>query len=225
MSDVRRSSDNRAVWIVLAVIGGVVLVVALVCGGLAYLFVTSVRTGMQTMHSAMQDMQRVAEEMQNSRQAAQRFIEDLREQRFEDAYEATTDTFQRRQTRPAFEAYVRRYEAFNPRLSGEPPPTIELQPDAGFPGTRDSYDYRFRVGTTGRFEEFRVTVVKVNNEWLVDRFVGPEALPATRPTTAETRPDQPSTRPLTPEKGEPATAPARPPTAPAIGTRPARGSE
>ncbi|HEV3443636.1 MAG TPA: alpha/beta fold hydrolase [Gemmataceae bacterium] len=48
------SSSNRTLWIVLGIVGGIVVVGLLVCGGLGFLFLRAVKTGMAQVQVAMQ---------------------------------------------------------------------------------------------------------------------------------------------------------------------------
>src|SRR6516162_8714525 len=98
----RESSGSNTVVIVLAIIGGIVLGIVLVCGGIAYFAI-------QKMAPAFNAVAQTIGDLKTSTVTAQAFIDDIQSKRLDDAYDATTAGFQSRVSRKEFDALIRKH--------------------------------------------------------------------------------------------------------------------
>src|SRR5207244_480645 len=103
-SEPRDRSDNKTLLIV-GIVAGVVLVVVLACGGLAYLVVVGIRGMSQAMSSAMQQFA----DIQNAMGVAQSFLDDLTQGQLDEAYAQTTKAYQQRVSREQFQALLAKH--------------------------------------------------------------------------------------------------------------------
>jgi hypothetical protein len=166
-----RGSGNKTLFIVLGVVGGLLLLVVLVCGGLAFFAVSTVKP---FMNKAME----MAEDMNQGMAAAQAFLENIRSDRLDDAYKATTAAFQKRMDREAFEDLVHQYPTLRQPGALENTNMNNSNPKAPFP-VLTTQNYRSRlVGADGKAVELLLTVVKEDTGFKVDKFTvkaaGPE---------------------------------------------------
>src|ERR1700675_2451682 len=98
----RESSGSNTVVIVLAIIGGIVLGIVLVCGGLAYFVI-------QRMAPAIDKIVQTVGDAQKGKAPAETFIEDIQSNRLDAAYDGTTAGFQSRMSRKEFEELIRKH--------------------------------------------------------------------------------------------------------------------
>lgn len=97
----RRDNSTSTVLIILAVVGGVGLMVVLACGGFAFFMAREVSSGFE---EAMKEMEAFEPEIE-----AESFVELLGEGNIDEAYNSTSQNFRRTQTREQFQAFVNRY--------------------------------------------------------------------------------------------------------------------
>ncbi len=98
----RESSGGSTVIIVLAIIGGIILGIALICGGIAYFAIQKVAPAINAAIEMTQDVQR-------SIAVAKAFVEDIQSNRLDPAYGMTTDEFQARVSRKQFDELIAKY--------------------------------------------------------------------------------------------------------------------
>jgi hypothetical protein len=98
----RESSGSNTVVIVLAIIGGIVLGIVLVCGGLVYFVI-------QKMAPAINAVAQSIGDLKTSTAAAHAFIEDIQSKRLDAAYDATTAAFQARVSRKDFNELIQKH--------------------------------------------------------------------------------------------------------------------
>jgi hypothetical protein len=168
--------DNSAVWIVLGVVGGVVLLVALSCGAVLYVWLNFLRTGEAIMRESIQkfpEIERRWEEQQRQEQekkkqqeaaqaaaAARTFLDDLLSGRVNAAYAGTTAAFQQRWRPQQLQDLLRDYG-----LAGKAPAVPAELPSAG------ANRYRYATATpAGQRVDFTVSVAQVGNDWRVDQL-------------------------------------------------------
>jgi hypothetical protein len=195
-----RGSGNKTLFIVLGVVGGLLLLVLLVCGGLAFFAVRSVQP---FMNKAMQ----MAEDMTQGMMAAQAFLDNIRSDQLDDAYNATTDAFQKRMDREAFDELVHRHPALRQPGALDNTNMNNPNPKAPFP-VLTTQNYRCRlVGADGKAVDVQLTVVKEGAVFKVDKFTvkagGPEngqAMPGTSKDRSTTREKPGGTKPKEPVK-------------------------
>ena len=123
-------SDNTAVKII-AIIGGVVIVIVVSCGVLGYFVVKAMKemAGQfnETVSKAMETAEAMAQDMQQSQMTANNFVRDLQTGNLDIAYQSTTEEFKKRMTRKDLDELVKKH----PSLKGGliTPPQIEPQMD------------------------------------------------------------------------------------------------
>lgn len=116
----RSDSSTNTVLIVLGVIFGVILLIALVCGGLAFLVFRAASGVMATAMAVVADMQQADA-------AATTFLNDLAGNRIDQAYESTSAAFKQRQTLPEFKALVDKNPSLK-RAAFAPHTPVQNQP-------------------------------------------------------------------------------------------------
>jgi hypothetical protein len=184
----RESSGSNTVVIVLAIIGGIVLGIVLVCGGLAYYVIQKMAPAINTFAKTIGDVQK-------GKAAAEGFIEDVQSNRLDAAYDATTAGFQSRVSRKKFEELIRKHPELQDSTVVRKQalrPNIETNHSGDNVADIPSFE---TVPYIGRFEsadgesmELSVTVTKQGDAFKVDQFtVGPaEARPKRPPRRAAT---------------------------------------
>jgi hypothetical protein len=170
------NSGKTTVWIVVAVVGGVVLVTALICGGIGFFFfrvfeVAEQAAGdaMQMVNEQMREELRRQESKQKSERVIRSFLQDIEDNQLDAAYGVTTEAFQKRLTRPAFEELLKKHPLKS--LRDEDPfradPTETQQP-----GTDEVRQTFSRVTKDGRAVAIRIWAVQEKGEnWKIDRFL------------------------------------------------------
>jgi hypothetical protein len=103
-ADEGRSGSNTAV-IVVSIIGGILILGLLVCGGLFFVV-------FKAMKPMMEEMKNMAEDVTQSTMLARQFLNDLHDKRFDDAYDMMSEDFQRRLSREKLEEMVRQHPEF-----------------------------------------------------------------------------------------------------------------
>jgi hypothetical protein len=179
----RESSGSNTVVIVLAIIGGIVLGIVLVCGGLVYFVV-------QRMAPAINQVMQTVGDVQKGKAAAEAFIEDIQSNRLDAAYDATTAGFQSRMSRKEFEELIRKHpELKDPSIVRKQALRAIFEDNrARKPNVADIPSFE-TVPYTCDFEsaegepmELSLTVTKQGDVFKVDQFtVGPAEAPAKRP--------------------------------------------
>jgi hypothetical protein len=162
-------SGNRTAIMIIGIVGGVVLVFLLVCGGLGYLFIHAMKETIQPM---MENFEQMANDMQQSQAAANDFLENIRANRLEEAYQSTTESFKKRVSRKGFEELVQKH----PELKQQDVfPQFDVNQNPSQPPTQPfSGPYRYRYSVQGKDGkeplEFKITVAKENGTLKVDQL-------------------------------------------------------
>jgi hypothetical protein len=151
----KSSGAGKTLLIVFGIIGGIVLVLVLGCGGVVYLVYRG-------MSGAVASFKSTFEDMQASQMAAENFMSDVAANRLDAAYKNTTKNYQSQQTLPQFKDFVQK----NPGLKNYQP--MSLQP-MNLTSTASS----FQGQIPGQIKGFTVQVVKEGETWKVDRFTIP----------------------------------------------------
>ena len=162
------AQDNRALWPILAIVGGVLLVVALLCGGVVYLWFTILRAGSEMVKETQQNLVHFAgvarqeiEASLQAQQAARAFLDDCLAGRHNAAYAATTAAFRKAMTAAQFKDLLDQHP-----VRQRPPLTVaDLQPIFGL------RQYRHGANApTGELVQFTVTMVQEGNTWKADQL-------------------------------------------------------
>ena len=175
----RPSSDGGGTAVkVLAVIGAVLLGVALVCGGIiAYLVYVANQARQEMMQQLNQQMDKMREEQAKQQaEAAQTdrgqaskfadsFLREIRDNQLDTAYQATTADYQKRVSRKDFEALVARSAGLKWFAPG-----FEAGPNEPVAGNR--FVFRFTAPADGKIWHPSLTVVKDGLNWKVDDING-----------------------------------------------------
>ncbi len=168
-------SDAGSIAIkILAIIGGVILGIVLICSG----SIALVYYGMFSLMGRMQDERQVRAdkmrdeaaqnpapktEREEAEQFAESFLKVVREGRLDDAYQSTTPDYQKRVSRKEFTAFV----DDNPAVKW-PQPMFDHAFDRPDGGAR--HEFRFRAPDRGKIPEFKLVVVKEGLNWKIDDF-------------------------------------------------------
>jgi hypothetical protein len=161
-------SGNRTAVTIAAIVGGVIVVFLLVCGGLVYVGLRA----FESMKEMVQPMVESIEQMAQSQVIAEAFLAEIRANNLDAAYQSTTEGFKRRMSRQAFEELVQRH----PELKQ---PALPLGPDVNRNPSRPqtqpfSGPYRYRFQVQGKDDkdsvQFTVTVGKENGVLKVDEL-------------------------------------------------------
>ena len=153
----RGDSSNKTVLIVLAIVGGVLVLCILGCLGLFYL-------GMRTVQQVAASAKQMMEEAQAAQVVAERFLADLGDGQVDFAYKETTQQFQARQTLEQFRAFVDR----NPLLKKRTSSNVWAQSN-----TPNLVTFQASISTTGGQLNCTIHVAKEGDVWKVDRFTIP----------------------------------------------------
>jgi hypothetical protein len=167
----RESSGGSTVIIVLAIIGGIILGIALICGGIAYFAIQKAAPMINAFAEMTQDVQR-------SIAAAKAFVEDIQSNRLDAAYGMTTEAFQSRMSRKQFEELIAKYpelqdpsvvrkESLRPDLPNHRPADPNVPAIPSFQTV--TYLCPFE-SSDGKEMELSVTVTKEGQAFKVDQF-------------------------------------------------------
>lgn len=154
MSSARETSPfpTKILLLVLSIVGVVVLVVVLGCGGLIYLVVTKFIPAVQSLQTS-----------------ADAFVQDVRAGQLQSAYGRTTAGFQSRQTFAQFQAFVAQYPALSTHTSlTNGGANISSTTGAG---TRGIVRYT-AIGPNNSLS-FTLILVEQNGQWRVDSITIP----------------------------------------------------
>jgi hypothetical protein len=186
-------SDNTTVKII-AIIGGVIVVIVLSCGVLGYFFVKSMKEmagGFQETVNKARETSEAAEAMaqdtEQSQVAANSFVRDLQTNNLDRAFESTTEDFKKRMTRKDLDELVKRHPSLTGGLITPPTPidipTVPPPSPQTLPST-----YRFRYEASGKDGkgkiEITVTVAKEGGQMKVDQ------LAVTKPAANDEKPER-----------------------------------
>ncbi|HTU23425.1 MAG TPA: hypothetical protein VMG10_35645 [Gemmataceae bacterium] len=153
MSSAEKSSafPIKILLLVLGIVGVVVLMIVLGCGGLIYLVWT-----------------KVVPEFQSLQTSADAFVQDIRNGQLPSAYGRTSTGFQARQSFPQFQALVTQYPALRTYTSLTNA-GIHISSTPG--GTRGTVRYT-AIGPNNSLS-FTLILVQQNGQWRVDSFTVP----------------------------------------------------
>lgn len=158
MSEGSGSSSALTIFLVLA---GIFVLMILVCGGLVYM-------GFQAMKPMAEMAKGMVEDMRNSGVAAESFLADIKADRLDAAYNATTAAFKTRMLRPQFDELIKKQPALK-----QPHQTLGMDMNqAGNqaqPFPMGVFRYRYRTAGEKPLE-FTISVVKEDNALKVDQF-------------------------------------------------------
>lgn len=166
-ADEGKSGSNTTV-IVLSIIGGILILGFLVCGGLAFVFI-------RTMKPMMEEIKNMGEDVAKSTTLARQFLTDLHDKRFDDAYDMMSEDFQKRLSREELEEMVRQHPAFTESLpiseNGlEPQMNQAKAKGKGFEAFKfRDFLYRFR-DKSGKESVARLRLANEDGELKVDDF-------------------------------------------------------
>jgi hypothetical protein len=160
-----RRSSRRYVLLIVGIIGGVLCVILLVCGGIIYL-------GARTVVPAWRSIT-MADEIQASDMAADKFMKLIARGGVEPAYAGTTQGFQSRQTLEQFRDLVDKNPLLKDYQWGISPENHEwMALDGDFDPDKNTYRGTI-LSEKGKAMSFTVVTVKDGQSWKVDRFTIP----------------------------------------------------
>jgi len=166
----RSSSGNKDLLLVLGIVGGVVLLIALVCGGIGfYVFYTVRKTATKMQESIVANVEKMQQEQQRSegaREFAQSFLQDLKDNQTDSAYEDTSANYQKKLSLEKFKALVKQREKVIAQQ-------LHLQPDPNANPFGPNMVYRFTemilIHGEGSYN-LVIAVIMEANQWKVDQF-------------------------------------------------------
>jgi len=149
-------SDNTAVKIV-AIIGGVIIVIVVSCGVLGYFFVRAMK---ETVGKTMETFEAMAADMQQSQAAADKFLKDIETKNLEEAYQSTSETFKKRMSRKEFDELVKKHPALKqpPTNMGMDPNSTMVAPPTSPQALPSTYRYLYHAESKDGKEKLDVTV-------------------------------------------------------------------
>lgn len=157
------SSSSGKVILVIALVGLVLLLILGACAGGVYFLVRGFTQAMSTMMQQVQEMQANAEQ---SQLVAQNFLDDVAAGRLKEAYEGTTQAYQKRQKFEEFQAFVDK----NPPLKKS---TVQLFANAPQSPGMTVFSYQATVNGPSGPLSCTLQVLKEGNQWKVERFTIP----------------------------------------------------
>ena len=147
---IRRKSSNRTLFIVLGVVGGMLLLVILVCAGLIYWGAT--RFSQFSVPTAEAD----------------RFLDDLKLGQLNNAYARTSRAFQTQQTLAQFQNFIKQFPAFTNQSSRT---YTGFNVVSGAGGSRATL--HATVFGPGISVSFTLFLVEEGGQWKVDQLTIP----------------------------------------------------
>jgi hypothetical protein len=162
-------SDNTAVKII-AIIGGVVVVIVLSCGVLGYFGIKA----MKEMASGFEEtLKQFAEDAQQSQKAVDTFLADIRADKLDSAYQSTTKEFKERLSLKEFEELIKKHPALKERPTSNISTNMNSPNPPGSPQAFPSmYQYTYKAqGKDGKDKiDFTITVEKEDGKMKVDQL-------------------------------------------------------
>jgi len=166
----RSSSGNKDLLMVLGIVGGVLIVITLVCGGIGlYVFYSVRKAASQMQESIAANVEKMQQEQQRSegaREFAQTFLQDLKDNQADAAYDATSANYQKKMSLEKFKALVKQREKVIAQQ-------LRLQPDPNANPFGPNTVYRFTemIMIHGEgFYNLAIAVITEGNQWKVDQF-------------------------------------------------------
>lgn len=149
----QQPSSNKSVIVIVSVIIGLILIMALVCGGLTLFGIKKF----------MPFLQQIVSDTQASQQAGSSFLADIAADKLESAYEATSDSYRKTTTIKQFREFV----AKNPALVNGTAAMTQIQ------FLNNVMTVTFQVNSPQGQTSCTLTLVKQGDDWKVDRFTIP----------------------------------------------------
>ncbi|HLW64920.1 MAG TPA: hypothetical protein VKS79_06325 [Gemmataceae bacterium] len=163
-------SGNKDLLLVFGIIGGVLLVVVLVCGGIGFYVIYSIRkAASQMQQSVLAKVEQVEKEQQRTeaaREFGQSFLQDLKNGETDTAYDNTSANYQKKTSLEKFKALVKQRQRVIEQQ-------VTLQPDPNMNPLGPNSIYRFKEMILIHGEGFYNLVIAVTTEgdnWKVDQF-------------------------------------------------------
>jgi|SRR5438094_5540725 len=167
-------SDNTAVKII-AIIGGVVVIIVVSCGVLGYFGIRAMR---EMASGFEQTIKQFAEDSQQSQKVVESFLADIRADKLDNAYQATTKEFKDHLSQKEFEDLVKKH----PALKERPVAGMNTNMNAPQPGSPQAfpsmYQYSYKAQTKDGKDkiDIAITVEKEDGKMKVDQLtITPEA--------------------------------------------------
>jgi hypothetical protein len=162
-------SDNTAVKII-AIIGGVIVVIVLSCGILGYFGIKAMK---ETVGKTMETFEAMMQDMQQSQAAADKFLTEIQTGNLEGAYQSTTEAFKKRMSRKEFDELVKKHPALK-----EPPTNMGMDqstpmaPPTSPQALPSSYRYQYHAQSKDGKESLDLTVgvTKEGGQMKVDQL-------------------------------------------------------
>jgi len=169
-------SKGMSTVTIVAIVGGVVLTIALMCGGLAFYAIHSVfktAEGFQDkvaeqFEKIQKEQEKQREEQENSdkeksRQFANTFVQELRGKRGEAAYAMTTAAYQKRVSLEQLKELMTKQAAVLGRFTG-------FFADVLAPNKGTAFTFSETIAAGGKPRKLSVTAVKEKEAWKVDQL-------------------------------------------------------
>jgi hypothetical protein len=161
---------------IVAIIAGVVVILFLGCagiiGGCFYWAHRTATKSMENMFSQMDKMQEDQKQRQAaaansdkslSKQAAEKFLTEVKARRYEPAYQLTSQSYRKGTTKKEFQDYVtKHYEALTA--------TSPMQEDFFAPDSGTTYVVTKKGRDAGAFVDVKLTMIKEGGGWKVDQI-------------------------------------------------------
>jgi hypothetical protein len=149
-------SSNKAL-IIVGIAAGVIVVVVLVCGGIAYL-------GIQAFSKVASSAMEMVQDLQSAQSAGEQFLADIAANRLDVAYEATTTTYQKGRSLEEFRKLIDQ----SPALKEHTSRTIQ-----GVNATPPKITLHVTLNGPERSSTCTLQLIKEGDKWKVDQFTLP----------------------------------------------------
>jgi hypothetical protein len=156
----QESGSNTAVKIV-AIIGGVIVVIVASCGVLGYFGIKAVK---ETVGKTMEAVEAWSQDMMQSQAEADHFLNEIQTDNLEGAYQSTTEGFKKRMTQKAFDDLVKKHPALKePATNKGVPPNSQVSPPTSPQNLPTTYQYQYHAQSKDGKDSIDVTLT-VNKE-------------------------------------------------------------
>ena len=153
-------SNNTAVKII-AIIGGVVVVVVLTCGIVVYFGFKMVK---ETVGKTMETLEAMSQDVMQSQAVADSFLTEIQTDNLDGAYESTTEAFKKRMPRKDFDDLVKKHPALKePATNMGMDSNTPMAPPTSPQALPNNYRYKFHAQSKDGKDSIDITIA-VNKE-------------------------------------------------------------